>query len=385
MDQTPWTKGRGFRHTALLLCLITAVASAECDNSDLTGVWVVKADGLVVKPESAAGPFARAGLLTAEEDGTVMLVSTTTDKNGIIFRSATGRYQVNPVCTVEVRVETAYPSRGAVSERYAGVLGNNGREVTFLLVNPSGTTIRMTGTRLRGQPCGVADVRGRFVLELDGWEHGSPIRRLGLLTADGEGAFRAGLLVSASGAGEVTAETLTGTYSVTEECAFEFRTNVREVGSPATGSVQAPFPAAFRGAGFDSFERAALVQDSPGAVVSGTLTRERILLGTTPPPVQLLLSTASLSFTASASSPSRSAAFSYSLSDSGSRPVTVQGAAQSGGWLSVQPSGANTPGSVTVSINASGLAPGTYAGSVTVSVSGVGSGVIGVVLTVTGP
>ncbi|MFN0166272.1 MAG: hypothetical protein ACKV22_07555 [Bryobacteraceae bacterium] len=390
MDQSLWMEGRTCRRAALLLCLTTAVASAQlCDTSDLAGGWLVTADGVVVKPEAAAGPFARAGLLTADENGNLSLAATTSHNGVILSKPASGRSQVNPDCTVDVRVESPRPSGQTVNERYAGLLGNNGREVTLLLTDPPGTTIRMTLTRLRSQSCGVEDVRGRFTLELHGWSNGVPVRRLGSLIADGEGAFRANTIVSdpaAGTAGEIRAETLVGTYSVTPECAFEFKTRVREVGGPATGSVQAPFLASFRGAGFDRFERAALIQDSPGTVVSGALTMVRSLLLTFPPPVQLLLSTSSMSFAASPSNPSRSAAFSYSLSDSSSRPVSAQASAQSGGgWLSVQLSGSSAPGSGSVSINASGLAAGTYAGSVTVSVSGAGSGVIGVVLTVTVP
>jgi hypothetical protein len=60
-------------------------------------------------------------------------------------------------------------------------------------------------------------------------------------------------------------------------------------------------------------------------------------------------------------------------------------ASSSGGWLGVSPASGNTPGTLTVSVNPSGLATGTYNGSITVAGSGASNSpqTVAVSLTVT--
>ena len=67
----------------------------------------------------------------------------------------------------------------------------------------------------------------------------------------------------------------------------------------------------------------------------------------------------------------------------GSIPFSASASVTSGsGWLSVSPNSGNTPSTLTVTANASGMSPGSYTGYVTVS-SSVGSMNIPVTLTVT--
>jgi len=54
-----------------------------------------------------------------------------------------------------------------------------------------------------------------------------------------------------------------------------------------------------------------------------------------------------------------------------------------GSWLSVTPAGASTPGSVTVSVNGGGLAPGTYSGNVTVASIGAANSPLNIPVTLT--
>ena len=105
------------------------------------------------------------------------------------------------------------------------------------------------------------------------------------------------------------------------------------------------------------------------------------------PTTSLAIAPASLNFSQVAGGPSP-AAQTLSLSSSGSALSFLASATASGGnWLSASPAVATTPGSVTVSVNAAGLAPGTYSGSITVTSTGAANSPLAVPvnLTVTAP
>jgi uncharacterized protein (TIGR03437 family) len=59
-----------------------------------------------------------------------------------------------------------------------------------------------------------------------------------------------------------------------------------------------------------------------------------------------------------------------SISGTGSSSLSYTVVAAGGGWLSAGPAGGNTPGSVTVSVNPSGLSSNTYNGTITITAAG---------------
>jgi uncharacterized protein (TIGR03437 family) len=72
----------------------------------------------------------------------------------------------------------------------------------------------------------------------------------------------------------------------------------------------------------------------------------------------------------------------------GATPAHVTAVAQTadnGGWLLVSPASADTPATLTVTINAAGLAPGTYNGAITITPAGGAGQSVAVTLTVTLP
>ncbi len=71
----------------------------------------------------------------------------------------------------------------------------------------------------------------------------------------------------------------------------------------------------------------------------------------------------------------------------GGGPLNYRATVSGGAWLSVSPAGGTAPGSVSVSVNTTGMAAGAYNGTVTITVPGAvnGTQVVPVTLTVTNP
>jgi glucose/arabinose dehydrogenase/PKD repeat protein len=103
---------------------------------------------------------------------------------------------------------------------------------------------------------------------------------------------------------------------------------------------------------------------------------------TAPPPPTLSVSPTSLAFSAVAGAGNPTAK-SIAVSNAGSGTLTYT-AADDAAWLSVSPASGAVPGSVSVSVDAAGLAAGTYNGNVTISSAGAAGSpqVVPVTLTV---
>ncbi|MBL8174499.1 MAG: hypothetical protein JNK48_07515 [Bryobacterales bacterium] len=105
------------------------------------------------------------------------------------------------------------------------------------------------------------------------------------------------------------------------------------------------------------------------------------------PAATIAAAPASLSFTQS-SGGAPPAAQTVNVTSTGSANFQVTASTTGGGtWLSVNPTGGSAPGALTVSVNGSSLAAGTYTGSIGISSSDVNNGpvVIPVTFTVTAP
>ena len=102
------------------------------------------------------------------------------------------------------------------------------------------------------------------------------------------------------------------------------------------------------------------------------------------PTTAMTFSAASLSFTATAGAapPPQT----VSLTCSGATAQFQAAATSNGAWLSISPSGGTTPGTLTVSVNPSGLAAGSYTGSINATASQCGAApALPVTLTVNPP
>jgi uncharacterized protein (TIGR03437 family) len=96
-----------------------------------------------------------------------------------------------------------------------------------------------------------------------------------------------------------------------------------------------------------------------------------VTLTVNPPPtggISALASSLSFDFQAGGSLPAAQSV-SVASTTSASAAFRASASSQTGSWLSVNPASANTPASLSVSANPSGLAPGSYAGTVTLTPS----------------
>ena len=119
--------------------------------------------------------------------------------------------------------------------------------------------------------------------------------------------------------------------------------------------------------------------DGPNTTVQGSPQTFAVTL-TILAPCTLNVSSTSLSFSVAQGQPAP-AAQNFSLSESGncSLPVTwtAQGDSGSSSWLTIGPPTSGTgSATVNVAVNPAGLAPGTYAGKITVSASGNGGAIV---------
>ena len=97
----------------------------------------------------------------------------------------------------------------------------------------------------------------------------------------------------------------------------------------------------------------------------------------------LTVTPASLAFTAATGGSAAAQTLSVSTPLVGSIPFTASASASSGGsWLTVSPNSGNTPTTLSVTVNAGGLYPGAYSGSIVVSTS-IGAMTVPVTLNVT--
>jgi uncharacterized protein (TIGR03437 family) len=129
-----------------------------------------------------------------------------------------------------------------------------------------------------------------------------------------------------------------------------------------TGSVSLSAPGVLNGLG--SIPVVLLVSSTPAVAASPSAITFSAWLGAASPPVQQI-----------------------DLASTGS-PTAVNASVTGGSeasWLSISPSSGTAPGTLTVTANSSGLALGSYTGSVTLAYAGGGSMVIPVTLNVTNP
>ena len=131
-----------------------------------------------------------------------------------------------------------------------------------------------------------------------------------------------------------------------------------------------------------------VVSPNSGAPLSATILIAGVSVTVTQvtPTVTALPTSLSFAYQAGGNTPSP-AAITVTGSTNGLRYSATASALSGGNWLSVSPSSGVTPGSVTVSVNPSGLTANTYTGTVVVSgASGaLGSTIISVTPTVTAP
>ncbi|HYK91257.1 MAG TPA: hypothetical protein VE398_20975 [Acidobacteriota bacterium] len=255
--------------------MIPSIQAQTCRDSDYHGVFSALVVGEFIQPPPGLppGPNARLGRVEADGHGNAS-IHAILSLDGFIFpEDYQGIYSVNPDCTMDVTLFVRFPGfPQPFPLQWSGMLVDQFREVSLLLVNPPGTTF---GISLQKQPknmCTNNDLKGSYGLAMRGssiFAPGippGPAARVGKVTFDGSGSFTSS--INASYDGTITQEEASGTYSVDSNCLFTMSYVLRD----SNGTDQSY---QLTGMLKDNSRGADLIQNEPqGMVITGTLTKK---------------------------------------------------------------------------------------------------------------
>ena len=275
-----------------LLALALAVAGnlkAEkvCGNESLKGTFGEIGWGAIPAPviPTLGGPFVRVGQTVADGNGNVVS-HTAASFNGIIYQvdSYSGTYTVNPDCTAIFHMQIPIPDAPPgflLPTDLTGVLSDDGREVSNLVISPTGLSIRILfhkqNDRMEDQnQCSNQDLNGDFGLDMFGTvvsQPGNPpgtLSRVGKVTFDGNGSFHANWNVNYNGS-PVT-EDMYGTYAIDAGCRIKMSYSL--AGTSYTWFGGLSYQSGQSDGTTKSDGATVMVTDPPGAAVVGTLRRQ---------------------------------------------------------------------------------------------------------------
>jgi hypothetical protein len=215
---------------------------------------------------SLTGRFVQAGTFTSDGEGTAKIQSMASYNGQILPFDTTASYTVRPDCTLTFTLTLPAPiNQPATLE---AVLSQNNGQMTAMVTNPGGTTILSTHVKQLINSCGTSDVKGAYVIDLEGASPAigsnpaGPFRRAGKFIADGAGKFTMSTLANYSG--QITPETSNGTYTVDSSCHLTLNYSYSAGGASA---VDMSFSGDLVGSGYDAM----IVSTTQGWTISGTL------------------------------------------------------------------------------------------------------------------
>jgi hypothetical protein len=258
----------------LPVCLLVSAAAAHaqgCRNSDFRGIYAAQAVGaFLTAPGIPPGPTARVGRTAADGAGNASIQATLSLGGLVLKEEYGGTYTVNPDCTVTVTLLIPFPGvPQPIPFQLTGMLTDDARQMTIILNQPAGSTVRIILRKQQKTECGNGDLLGPYLLDMSGDNLAvsgvpqGPIARVGRIVFNGEGAFTA--TTQASYGGAVVAENFSGTYSVDKSCQFTVNYSY---GAP---SVPVTLQQSWDGMLSDRSSSAFLLVTTPGTVITGTL------------------------------------------------------------------------------------------------------------------
>ncbi|HVV74083.1 MAG TPA: hypothetical protein VHI52_21695 [Verrucomicrobiae bacterium] len=247
-----------------------AEAAVSCSTADYKGTYGFYSSGYLIQLPgplaSLSGRFVQAGTFTSDGKGTAKIQSMASYNGQIQPFDATASYTVKPDCTLTFNLTLPAPLN--LPATLEAVLSQNNGQMTAMVTNPTGTTILSTHVKQLINSCSTSDVKGAYVIDLEGASPAlgsnppGPFRRAGKFIADGAGKFTMSSLANYSG--QLTQETSNGTYSVDSSCNLTLNYDYSAGGS---STVNMSFSGALVGSGYDAM----IVSTTPGWTISGTL------------------------------------------------------------------------------------------------------------------
>lgn len=189
----------------------------SCTVSDFSGPYTYAIRGWIYVGGTPV-PYAEAGLINANGNGTATGKSTFSSGGVVVHRTETGTYSVGAGCVGTVTVKDNFGNIGTESM----TLVNNGQSALFLNTTP-GTVV--TGYIYRGQQtCSGSAVSGPYVYSVNGFGFTTsgalvPVAYSGSLSATGSGGLQGSDYISnVNGNGITVPRTYTATYTVNSDC-----------------------------------------------------------------------------------------------------------------------------------------------------------------------
>ncbi|MEO7649101.1 MAG: hypothetical protein ABIZ80_01415 [Bryobacteraceae bacterium] len=201
----------------LIASQVSLSAKTWCTNADLLGSYGLLGGGAVLQPANSplAGPFARVATVVFDGAGNAVVPSGYDSINGnVLSGPSSGTYTVSSNCTANVSLKLGPPVNLVIT--LTGTLQNDGKDFSFLITNPPGTSVSGIARPQNINWCTTASFRGDFGFDMNGGfvvgPLDGPFKRIGKFTADGNGAFSA--VTTANYGGRIATEDFAGAYTV---------------------------------------------------------------------------------------------------------------------------------------------------------------------------
>lgn len=265
----------GFRSAGRCAGILALLASQltlaqECGNSDFKGVFGAQASGSFLgTPGIPPGPTVRAGRVEVDGKGKASIKAVLSLAGLILQEDYGGTYTIAPDCTAAVTLLIPFPGvPSPIPFKFTGVLSDDGEQQDLILIDPPGTTVRITLRKQRKTRCSNTDLAGPYAVNMAGtalFQVGLPpnseFARVGKIEFDGKGGFTAA--TRASRAGNLVTEDLGGTYEVAADCTFSM-------------SYRDLFTHTWSGMLTDNSSAGYLINSAPaGAAIAGSIRQVR--------------------------------------------------------------------------------------------------------------
>jgi hypothetical protein len=255
----------------MLIGALNVRAEKHCSTTQFRGVFGALAQGdLVFVPPGSGiptGPTARVARVDVDGNGNATVHATLSFAGFIFQESYSGPYAVNSDCTMTVTLNVPFPGGVVIPLTFDGAISGDMRQNDIMIVNPPGTTVRITLRKQSDNDCESKDLDGGFMVNMSGtnlFQPGVPpgsFVRVGRVQFDGQGGFTAD--THASHGGLIAEEILAGTYSVDSDCRFTMNFTLSGQGYTWSGML------------FDDSHQAYLLESAPqGAVIIGAMRRQ---------------------------------------------------------------------------------------------------------------
>lgn len=255
---------------AMALLATQAMLAQECGNSDFKGVFGAHASGSFLgTPGIPPGPSVRAGRVEVDGKGKASIKAVLSLGGLILQEEYGGNYTIAPDCTATVTLLIPFPGvPSPIPFKFTGVLSDDGEQQDLILIEPPGTTVRITLRKQRKARCSNSDLAGPYTVNMAGFAlfqvglpPNSEFARVGKIEFDGKGGFTAA--TRASRGGNLVTEDLGGTYEVAADCTF-------------TMSYRDLFTHTWSGMLTDNSAAGYLINSAPaGAAIAGSIRQVR--------------------------------------------------------------------------------------------------------------